>query len=190
MFSTLPKSSEKFLSWTWEQFKPYADELTQRPLNAAGLTQWLTDWSDLSRIVSEIYQRLYVAITVDTTDQQAEQRYNAFLEDVFPNALALDNTLKSRLLESGLQPAGFEQVLKNLRAEAEIFRERQSTAAQPGAGPVNSEYDKLIGAQTVEWEGKEVTLSQLQPVYQNPDRPPASRPGRWRWSGGWLTGLP
>ena len=169
MFSTLPKSSEKFLSWTWQQFKPYADELTQRPLNTAGMTQWLTDWSDLSRIVSEIYQRLYVAITVDTTDQQAEQRYNAFLEDVFPNALALDNTLKSRLLESGLQPAGFEQVLKNLQAEAEIYRDANLPLLSQELA-FNSEYDKLIGAQTVEWEGKEVTLSQLQPVYQNPDR--------------------
>ena len=40
------------------------------------------------------------------------------------------------------------------------------------------EYDQIIGAQTVEWEGKEATLLQLTPVYQDPDR--SRRERAWR----------
>lgn len=169
MFTTLPKSPSQFLSWTWKQFSPFADDLQQRPLDASTITQWLTDWSDLNRIISEIYQRLYVSITVDTTDKLAEQSYNTFLEDIYPNSEAMDNILKRRLLESGFQPDGFEQVLKNLRAESDIFRDSNLPLLSQVLA-LSSEYDKIIGAQTIEWEGKEVTLSQLQPVFQDTDR--------------------
>jgi oligoendopeptidase F len=169
MFTTLPKSYEKFVSWNWEQYKPFADDLAKRPLNASNLTHWLKDWSDLSRMLAETFQRLYVAITVDTTDEAAKQRYNSYLEDVYPNAQALDNTLKGKLLDSGLQPQGFEQVLKNLRAEAEVFHtENLPLLSQELA--LDNEYDQIVGAQTIEWEGRELTLSQLQPFYQDPDR--------------------
>jgi oligoendopeptidase F len=169
MFTTLPKSYDKFVSWNWEQYKPFADDLVKRPLNASNLTHWMKDWSDLSRMLSETFQRLYVAITVDTTDESAKQRYNSYLEDVYPNAQALDNTLKGRLLDSGLQPQGFEQVLKNLRAEAEVFN-TQNLPLLSQELALNSEYDQIVGAQTIQWEGRELTLSQLQPVYQDPDR--------------------
>lgn len=179
MFNNLPKTPDKFISWNWEQFKPYADDLLARPLEAGNLTQYLTDWSDLNRVVSEIYQRLFVAINVDTTDQEAEARYNAYLEDIFPNSEAVNNTLKRRLLESGLKPQGFEQVLKNLSAEAEIFREA-NLALLSQELMLNNEYDKIIGAQTIEWEGKELTLAQLQPIYQDLER--TKRQRAWQMS--------
>ena len=43
---------------------------------------------------------------------------------------------------------------------------------------LGTEYDRIMGAQTVEWEGQEVTLLQLQPVYQDADRQRRER--AWR----------
>jgi oligoendopeptidase F len=167
---------EKFISWNWEQYSPTPTRLVSAAQSIT-LTQWLKDWSAI--VVAEAYQRMYVAITVDTTDQQASERYNAFLEDVYPNAQALDNALKSRLLESGLQPDGFAQVLKNLRAEAEVFRTENLPLLSQELS-LSSEYDKIVGAQTVEWMGKEVTVSQLSRSTRIWTVRHASKPGSWR----------
>jgi hypothetical protein len=60
-------SPQELLTLTWSQIEPLAKELVERPVSAATVESWLLDWSDLSRSVSEAYQRRYVASTVDTT---------------------------------------------------------------------------------------------------------------------------
>ncbi len=173
----LPNNALEVMDWPWVKFQPYYQELTEQPLGPANLESWLADWSHLSQLVYETYQRLYVAITVDTTDKDAEQRYNTFLDEIFPAAQAAEQPLKEKLIASGLEPPGFEMPLRNMRAEADLFR--------PANLPLLSEefklsavYDKIIGAQTVDWEGQEVTITQLQPVFLDADR--SRRERAWR----------
>jgi oligoendopeptidase F len=96
---------------------------------------------------------------------------------VQPQWLATQQTLRELLLQSGLQPAGMEIPLRNMRAEAALFREANLPLLTEEK-KLGVEYDQTIGAQTVQWEGSERTLSQLQPVYQDPDR--ARRERAWR----------
>jgi oligoendopeptidase F len=67
--------------------------------------------------------------------------------------------------------------MRAIRAESDLFRENNLTLLSEELKLAN-EYDKIIGAQTVEWKGKEVTLPQLQPVYQETDR--ENREQAWR----------
>ncbi|MRR51962.1 MAG: M3 family oligoendopeptidase, partial [Rhodocyclaceae bacterium] len=152
-------------------------ELTQTTLTAQNLDTWLDRWSDVARAVSETGSRLSVAVTVNTADEAAEKAYNAFYEELYPKAMAADNDLKLMLLKSGLQPAGFEIPLRNMRAEAELFRE-ENLPLVAEEQKYTTEHQKITGAQMVEWEGKEVTVQQLKPVYQSPDR--ALREKAWR----------
>jgi oligoendopeptidase F len=165
------------MSWSWAQIEPHYAELAGQPLSPASITGWLADWTRLAELVYERFQRLYVAITVDTTDQASKQQYDSFLDDIYPNARAADQTLKEKLLASGLEPAGFEIPLKNLRAEAEIFRSENLPLLTEEL-KLDAEYDQIIGAQTVVWEGQERTVTQLSPVYQDHDR--AVRERAWR----------
>jgi oligoendopeptidase F len=170
MFATaLPTDTQKFMNWTWPQLEPYFKDLTDRSLTAQSVTDWLHDWTALSERIYETYSRLHVARTLNTTDTEAEQRYFTFLTEVLPNVEAAEQKLKQKLLDSRLEPAGFEIPLRNMRAEAEIFREENLPLITQNR-KLGSEYDKIIGAQTVQWEGREVTLYQLRPVYQDPDR--------------------
>jgi oligoendopeptidase F len=66
-----------------------------------------------------------------------------------------------------------------MRVEAEIYRESNLPLLNEEKKLAN-EYDEVIGAQTVEWEGREVTTTQLQPVYLSPDR--SRREKAWRVS--------
>jgi len=169
MFQTLPKDPQVFMQWGWHQIKPYFEDLAKRPLSPVTLSEWMRDWSDLSRILSEMYARLWVATTCNTTDPGIKDRYNTFLDRIFTPSLATNQLLKQKLLDSDLQPDNFDIPLKNMRVEAEIYCDENLPLLSEEKKLVN-EYDEIIAAQTVEWKGKEVTTTQLQLVYMSPDR--------------------
>jgi oligoendopeptidase F len=177
MFKTLPKNPDEFMLWKWSQIKPFAADLEKRPLSDTSLDEWVMDWSDLNRMVSEMFARLWVATTMYTSDPEVKERFNSFLDETFTPSLAANQALKQKLLASGLEPVGFEIPLRNMRVEAEIYRESNLPLLNEEKKLIN-EYDEVIGAQTVVWEGREVTTTQLQPVYLSPDR--SKREKAWR----------
>ena len=84
-----------------------------------------------------------------------------------------------QLLASGLEPEGFNIPLRNMRAEAALFRQENLPLISE-TQKLSKEYDKIVGSQTVQWDGQEVTLSQLRPVYLEQDR--SRRESAWRLS--------
>lgn len=122
-------------------------------------------------------ERRYVAMTTNTADEEAERHYRQFLDEIFPASEAAEQRLKARLLASGLQPEGFAVPLRNLRAEADLFREANLPLLSDEK-KLCSEFDKLIGAQTVQWEGAELTIVQLTARLNESDR--ATREALWR----------
>ncbi len=173
----LQKDASEFMNWSWSQIEPYYQELASRELTAATVHTWLADWSRLSELLHETQQRLHVATTVNTVDTEAERRYKNFLDTIYPASEAAEQKLKEKLLSSGLEPSGFEIQLRDMRAEAEIFREANLPLLTEER-KLETEYNKVMGAQTVVWEGREVTIQQLMPVFQNPDR--SVRERAWR----------
>ena len=177
MKTKLPDNVAAFMDWPWSRIEPFFRELKRRALTQKSVDKWLTDWSHLSDLVDETFARLQVATTVNTADKEAERRYHAFLDHIFPETQAAAQRLKTKLLTSGLQPSGFELPLRNMRAEAELFREANLPLLTEER-KLGNEFDRIIGAQTVEWEGRETTMPQLQPIYQSTDR--ARREQAWR----------
>ena len=169
MSSFLSATPQEFSHWSWSQIEPYFLELNKRKINAANLAGWLADWSQLSGLVYETYQRLYVSITVDTTDQIAQNRYNVFLDEVFARSEAAEQKLKEKLLASGLEIEGFKLPMRNLKAEAAIFAEENLPWLAKEL-KLKAEYDRIIGAQSINWEGREITLLELHVVFREPDR--------------------
>ena len=177
MFSSLPDNANPLLDWDWSQLEPYFQELVNRPLSEASLSSWLADWSELSKLMDESYWRLYDGTTINTTDQDSAQRYSRYLDDIRPRLKAEEQKLKEKLLASGMEPSGYEIPLRDLRTQADLFREENLELLSLDK-KFQSEYDKIIGAQTVMWDGEETTLPQLQPVYQEPERD--RRESAWR----------
>lgn len=169
MFNSLPKTSQEFMQLPWSDIAPFYQELNRRKLTVSNVEQFLLDWTALSQLWHETYQRLYVGITVDTTDAAAERRYHAFLDEIYPSVQEAEQRLKEKFLASGLEPPGFEIPLKIMRAEADLFRQDNLPLLSQEL-KLAEEYEKIVGVQTVEWDGKELTLLQLQPFYQHPER--------------------
>jgi oligoendopeptidase F len=179
MFKNLPTDASKFSSWPWEVYQPFFAALLEQSLSAENILEWLADWSALDSRVSETYWRLYVMVSINTEDVDAERRYQTFLDGVYQKSMESDQVLKEKLLASGLEPADFEIPLRNMRAEAELFR-IDNMALLAAEIRLGSSYDKIIGAQTVAWQGQELTLQQITPLLQGLDREQRER--LWRVS--------
>ena len=177
VFDTLPKTAQEFMIWKWVKIEPYYADLEARSVDTGKVNQWLTDWTRLVELIQESYTRLWIATTLDTTDTAGVERFHNYLHEVWEPFQPAEQRLKQKLLDSGLEPAGFEIPLRNLRSEAGLFRE-ENVPLFTHEQELTNNYDKIIGAQTIQWEGKELTLPQLKPVYQDPDR--EVREDAWR----------
>ncbi len=176
MFDTLPVTATPFLDWPWSRIEPYFQELQECPLSADNVQTWLADWTRLSDLLIERHARLSLAINQNTTDKAAEENYNAYLDSVYPASQAANQKLKEKLLASGLEPAGFELPLRKMRAEAAIFRQKNLPLLSE-EHRLTSQFNKITGAQSVRWEGQELTLQKLRRLLHTPDR--AKRKQAW-----------
>ena len=165
----LPTSVEELLTWKWEDIESHYAELEARPLSKQNVNEWLKDWSDVSRRILETYNRWYVAATANTEDKDAEEGFKFFLENVYPKTQSRENNLKNKLLDSGLQPEGLAVTLRNMRAESDLFRE-SNLPLLTEEQKLNIEYDHIMSAQTVMWDGAEQTMAQMYAVQLETDR--------------------
>jgi oligoendopeptidase F len=184
MFEHLPPLPDKYAAirdWPWDNYAPYAEALLAAPLTDQTADAWLKAYSQLARMLAEVYSRLSIEYTQDTGDAEREARYNHFLEAMLPKLLEFQNAAQKAIVASGVTPPGFEVVLRNMRADLEIFRPENlpliSEEQKNGA-----EYDKTSGAQTFQWGGEEVTIVKTTPLMQGLAR--AEREALWRAAAG------
>ena len=183
MFETLPPlptTADAFGAWTWAQIAPYYEDLLDRPLVAGNVDEWLAAWTRIAALVDEASTRFTIRTTTNTADEQAQREYTTFLEDILPRVMEAEQQVKQKLLESGLEPAGFALPLRKLRTDAALYREA-NVPLLAEERKLSLGYDKISGARTVLWEGKEIPLVQLQAVLQENDR--ARRELAWRSMG-------
>lgn len=169
MFKALPDSTIKMMDWSWEQFKPYFDDLISRPLTSEILDQWMAAYTKLGETLSEIYTRLYLNVVHDTTDEVANQRLNNFLDTIFIEAQPLHHALQVKIADSGLHIADFDLPLQRIKASVALFR-TENIPLLLQEEKLNQDYDAIVGEQTVSWRGEELTLTQMTTVLQSTDR--------------------
>jgi oligoendopeptidase F len=179
MRGLLPNDVPSLMRLTWADYEPIYHDLAARHLDAANVGEWLGDWTMLDEHISEMYSRLSLATTQSTADKDAENAFHAFLDGIFPAAEAAEQKLREKLIESNLEPERFLVPLKKMRAEAGLFRQ-VNLPLLTQEHKLAMRYQQIIGAQMVEWEGSQITVSRLKPVFQNPDR--SVRERAWRAS--------
>jgi len=106
---------------------------------------------------------------VNTADATAQKRFDYFMEKTYPLVMAAEQKLKEKLLASGLVVEGFEIPLRNMRAEADIFRQANLPLFVEEE-KLGIAHDQVMGSQTVEWQGKEKTVRHMEVVLRELDR--------------------
>ena len=177
MFASIPTRYEDIADWTWEQFKPLLDELLAAELTEANIESWLSGWTQVIELYYELGSRAFVATTLDTTDEAAQQRFQYYTDHIQPEYMRAENQLNQKLVECDLVPKGMDISVRRIKSGIELFREANLPllSAEQNLG---TEYNRLCGAQTVEWDGEQRTLRQLHPVQLEADRERRER--AWR----------
>ncbi len=166
---TLPESSAAFADAAWADLAPYYETLATCPLDRVNVEEWLQTWSELDALIYEAAARASVDYTVDTTDATKEARDLRFSSEIGPQQEEQRVRLAGRLLDLGYERPGLETTVQRFRNKRELFREA-NVALETEEQKLNSQYQKITGGMTAEWEGERKPLPQLAPFLQNPDR--------------------
>ena len=159
---------------TWEQIEPWYRQLLDRPIGSPEeLERWLFDVGELNAAVGQEGVTRYIAMTCQTDDPEREAAHLAFVRDIEPKLKPLQNEIRSRYLDSphraGLPKDRyhvFDRAQENRRAlyrEANIPRETE-------LAELDQQYQKIIGAMTVTFQGQERTPAQMAPFLEETDR--------------------
>jgi oligoendopeptidase F len=166
---TLPSSPGSLQKARWEDIDPYFDDLAERPLDEATIESWLQTWSALEELVTEAAALAMIAYTIQTSDPEKEADHLRFSTEILPRMEERSVELARRLVESGHSTPRLETTLARFRTSIEIFREAKVPIFSE-LEELSARYQRITGSMTVEWEGEERPLPQLQPYLKSPDR--------------------
>jgi len=167
--SVLPQSSSAFAKASWDDVAPYFEELASRPLEASNMDSWLREWSRLEELVTEAASRAMIAYTIDTSDPEKEADHLRFSTEVLPRMEERSVDLARRLVGSGYSTPSLATTLARFRTQIEIFRE-ENVPIFAELEEHSARYQRITGSITVEWDGAERPLPQLQPFLKSTDR--------------------
>jgi oligoendopeptidase F len=166
----------------WENIEPLMRALLSRAVNSREeLEKWLLDRSELDAAIAEAGAILYIDMTCHTEDQAKQQAFTTYIETVPPKikpvAFELDRKLVELNRKFPLPPERYTVLTRDVQSEVEIFRE-ENVPIQTELEKLNQQYQQIIGAMTVQYDGKEQTLPQMARYQESTDR--AVRESSWR----------
>jgi oligoendopeptidase F len=165
----IPASPDAFKEAVWEDVLPFYEELGSRPLDAGNVEQWLADWSRFESLLSEASALASFAYTCDTSDPDREAAQLRFGTQISPKAQEQRVRLQERLVRLGYVRDGLETMVERFRNQMLIFNEA-NVPLSAELSRLTTEWSKLIGAMTVQWDGVEKTPSQLLPFLESNER--------------------
>ena len=158
----------------WERIEPWFRRLLDRPLGSAqDLEQWLRDVGELNAAVGQEGVERYIAMSCQTDDPESEAAHLAFVREIEPKLKPLQNEIRAKYLDSPFRselPAGryrvFDRAQENRRALYRVANiPRETELAE-----LDQQYQKIVGAMTVLYQGEERTPAQLAPFLEETDR--------------------
>jgi oligoendopeptidase F len=167
--SALPASPAAFAKAVWDDVAPYYDDLAERPLDASTVEGWLRAWSRLEELVTEAASQAMIAYTIETSDPDKEKDHLRFSTEILPRAEERSVELARRFVALGHETPELATTLARFRTSIEIFREANVPLFSE-LEELSARYQRITGSMTVEWEGVELPLPQLQPFLKSADR--------------------
>lgn len=166
----------------WSAIEPLGKALLERPVSSAGeFETWLLDRSELEAACSEGAANLYIAMTCDTDNEQAQKAWTAYLEQIEPKLKPLAFALDGRHVELAdrfpLDTQRYEVLDRDTRADVALFRE-ENVPIQTDLAKLSQQWDQISGVMTVTFDGEEKTIPQMGVYQESTDR--SVRESAWR----------
>lgn len=157
-----------------EQVRPLFQTLLERKINSTqALQEWVQERSELEAALSQTGTILYIRMTCQTDDPARTRAYQHFIETIQPVVKVFNDQLNKKYLEEQTRwkpdPKRYEVYTRALRTDIELFREK-NVPLETKVDLRTQEYQTIIGAMTVVFEGKERTLPEMGKFLLEPDR--------------------
>ncbi len=159
---------------TWENIEPYYQSLLNESIDSLNnLYGWLKKRSELEVILEEDFAWRYIKMTCDTTDENHQKDFEYFATEIEPKLSEYSNQLNEKFLScefiDQLDQSTYGIYIRSLKTQIEIFRQENI--------PLNMElqveqqkFGAIVGAMSIEHDGKEYTLEQASNFLKNTDR--------------------
>lgn len=159
---------------SWESIAQYYDNLKSRELNSEEeYLVWVKDLSELEAVVSEDAGWRYINMTVDTNDKDALAKYTLFVQEIQPKIAPYDDIFNKKLIDSAFSSAlnstGDEIYKKRINSSIRLFREA-NIELQSKIAEESQKYGSISGAQTIEFNGDDITMQQASVHLKSLDR--------------------
>jgi oligoendopeptidase F len=156
----------------WSELEPLFRDL-EKGAGSRDLRAWIGRWSELESAFSEESNRRYVAMTCDTEDPEKEKRYLHLETTIVPLAKPHWQALKKIYLDHPKRPALPPKVYgvmdRFIKNEFDLYREANIPLEAKDA-ELRQKYQKLAGAMSAPYDGREQTLQQLGAYLEETDR--------------------
>ena len=165
--------ADDFNATSWNDLEPVTTNLLERTVeNADDLESLFKDISDMAEHVSEAGARLYIGMTCDTENEDKQSAFMSFVENIRPKISEVSNKIDLKIasldfLES--LPERYDLILRSMHNSIEIFRE-ENIPLSVECTRLSTEYQKITGAMTVEFDGMERTMPQMRKFLESNDR--------------------
>jgi oligoendopeptidase F len=163
----------------WSDLESRYSELEGRRVDAGTVYDFLLEWSELSKTVGETGTFLQLAADLDTVDQTAQEQLSHFHRVTQPAVTIADAALRRKVLAVGSPnvPADASIVLRRMHTDERAYRE-ENVQLEAEEADLTTEYSQLTGSQLVQYNGRELTIPEIQRNLQEPDR--GIRERSWR----------
>lgn len=121
---------DNFVINTYEDIKPYLDDLLSRELTSKEDTlEWLKDMDNLTIYIQEDASWRSIRHSCNTADEELKKHYMYFITEISPKLAEVDNLLHKKLVNATdisvieASDKAFFILLRGIRKALEMFRE-------------------------------------------------------------------
>ncbi len=166
--------AEDFDPSIWETIEPYYKNLLERNISSLEeLKKWLYDWSELDAVLGENGRWIYVRTTIDTSDEKAKAALVNQYTNIYPKLSVQMNLLDKKFVScpftNELDQAVFFTTIRKVKKSLELFRD-ENIPLQSQLQMKQSNFDQIAGAQSIHYNGAELTVQQAQVYLKSNDR--------------------
>jgi len=159
---------------SWSQLSPYYLSLKEREVsNSDELAVWMKERSDLDSFVEEYAAWRYITMSRHTDDEAATKAYADFYDTIYPELAATDDVLNKVFIAHAekhpISEPGFELLVRDIASKIKLHREENIPIEQE-LRKLEREFGAVVGAQSVEIQGKVYTMSQAAVLMEETDR--------------------
>jgi len=159
---------------TFEDVEGYFNELLTRELNELdSYKKWLCDVSELEAFLEEDGAWRYIKMSINTTNPALTESYTYFVTEIQPKLAPLTNDLNKKMMASEFhkelsEDPAYAIYFRSVGVQLDLFRE-ENIAIEAYLSEKSQEYGSISAAQTIEHDGKTLTMQQASVYLKNQD---------------------